>query len=33
MIGMGFRPLSDPASIVNTVEGMLFTIFEIFSGS
>ena len=33
MPGVGFRPLRDPANIVNTVEGMLFIIFEFFSGS
>ena len=27
------RPLGHPANIVNTVEGMLFIIFELFFGS
>ena len=33
MTGVGFRPLSNSGNIVNTVEGMLFIIFELFFGS
>ena len=30
--GVGFKPLSHPANIVNTVEGMLFVIFQLIVG-